>query len=135
MSPVDPARLERLPLFAGLDDSQRAEVAGCLREVTVEAGRTLAAEGDNAYEFFVIEEGEAQVHKGGEPIRSVQAGDIVGEIGMLATGTRTATVVATTPMKLVAMFSREFNQIEARMPSIARALRESMRENVARTSF
>jgi hypothetical protein len=38
-------------------------------------------------------------------------------------------------MKLVASFAREFRQIEARMPQIARDLRASMRERVARTSF
>jgi CRP/FNR family transcriptional regulator, cyclic AMP receptor protein len=132
---MDPARLAHMPLFADLDDEQRAEVAACTREVTIEAGAALATEGDHAYELFVIEEGEADVHKGGELIRSLHPGDVVGEIGLLATGTRTATVVATTPMRLVAIFSREFKQIEERMPAIAQALRESMRERVARTSF
>jgi len=42
---------------------------------------------------------------------------------------------ATTPMTLVAMFSREFRQIEARLPEIAKSLRATMRERVARTSF
>jgi CRP/FNR family transcriptional regulator, cyclic AMP receptor protein len=110
-------------------------VAACARELTVEAGTALTTEGDNAYELFVIESGEADVHKGGELIRSLGPGDAFGEIGLLATGIRTASITATTPMKLVAIFSREFNQIEARMPKIARELRASMRERVARTSF
>jgi hypothetical protein len=38
-------------------------------------------------------------------------------------------------MKLVAIFSREFKQLESRMPQIAENLRASMRERVARTSF
>jgi CRP/FNR family transcriptional regulator, cyclic AMP receptor protein len=83
----------------------------------------------------VIESGEAEVRKGGEVIRTLGAGDAFGEIGLLATGTRTASVTATTPMKLVAIFSREFKQIQTRMPQIAQALRASMRERVARTSF
>jgi CRP/FNR family cyclic AMP-dependent transcriptional regulator len=132
---MDPERLKGLPLFAELDDAERAEVAACARELTVEAGTALTTEGDNAYELFVIESGEAEVHKGGELIRSLGPGDAFGEIGLLATGTRTATITATTPMKLVAIFSREFKQIEASMPKIARELRASMRERVARTSF
>jgi CRP/FNR family transcriptional regulator, cyclic AMP receptor protein len=132
---MDPERLAGLPLFADLDDSERAAVAGCTREVTIEPGATVATEGDNAYEFFVVEAGEAEVRKGGEVIRSVRRGDVVGEIGLLATGTRTASVVATTPMRLVAMFSHEFRQIETRMPAIAKSLRATMRERVARTSF
>jgi CRP-like cAMP-binding protein len=132
---VDPAPLKDLPLFAELDDEERAAVAACARELNVEAGTTLATEGENAYELFVIEEGEAEVHKRGELIRSLGPGDAFGEIGLMATGTRTATITATTPMKLVAIFSREFKQIEASMPSIAASLRETMRERVERTSF
>jgi len=132
---MDPERLAGLPLFADLDSSERAAVAACTREVTIEAGATVATEGDNAYEFFVVEAGEAEVRKGGEVIRSVRRGDVVGEIGLLATGTRTASVVATTQMSLVAMFSHEFREIETRMPAIAKSLRATMRERVARTSF
>ena len=132
---MEPERLKSLPLFAELDDAERAEVAACARELTVEAGTALTTEGDNAYELFVIETGEAEVHKGGELIRSLGPGDAFGEIGLLATGTRTASITAATPMKLVAIFSREFRQIEANMPRVARELRASMRERVARTSF
>jgi CRP/FNR family transcriptional regulator, cyclic AMP receptor protein len=132
---MDPEQLKDLPLFAELDDAERADVAACARELTVEAGTTLTTEGEHAYELFVIESGEAEVRKGGEVIRSLRPGDAFGEIGLLATGTRTASIVATTPMKLVAIFSREFKQLESRMPQIAEDLRATMRERVARTSF
>jgi CRP/FNR family cyclic AMP-dependent transcriptional regulator len=132
---MDPERLAGLPLFADLDDEQLAEVAECTREVAIAAGETLASQGDNAYEFFVIEAGEAEVRRDGDVIASVGQGDVVGEIGLLVTGARTASIIATTPMTLVAMFSREFRQIERRMPEIAASLRATMRERVARTSF
>jgi CRP/FNR family transcriptional regulator, cyclic AMP receptor protein len=132
---MDPERLAGLPLFADLDEEQLAEVAECTREVAIAAGETLASQGDNAYEFFVIEAGEAEVRRDGEVIASVGQGDVVGEIGLLVTGARTASIIATTPMTLVAMFSREFRQIERRMPEIATSLRATMRERVARTSF
>jgi CRP-like cAMP-binding protein len=132
---MEPGRLARLPLFAELDDAQRAEVAACTREVTVAAGTTVAAQGDNAYEFFVIESGAAEIRRDGEVIATLGEGDVVGEIGLLVTGRRTASIVATTPMTLVAMFSREFRVVERQMPSIADSLRATMRERVARTSF
>jgi CRP/FNR family cyclic AMP-dependent transcriptional regulator len=112
-----------------------AGVAGRVNELTVQAGATLAVEGDNAYELFVIEEGEAEVRRQGETIATLREGDVFGEIGVLVTGTRRATVVASTPMRLVAMFSRDFKQVESRMPAIADRLREIMRERVARTSL
>ena len=106
-----------------------------MREVTVDSGTTLATEGDNAYELFVIEAGNADVHKRGEVVRKLGPGDVFGEIGLLATGTRTASVVATSPMRLVAMFSREYKQLEDRMPGLAKSLRETMAQRVAETSF
>jgi CRP/FNR family transcriptional regulator, cyclic AMP receptor protein len=130
---MDPARLEGLALFAELDDDERAEVAACVREVEVAAGDTVATQGDNAYEFFVIEAGEAEVRRGDEVIASLRQGEVFGETGVLMTGIRTASVVAVTPMRLVAMFSREFKLIESRMPGIAATLRATMRERVART--
>jgi len=132
---MDPDRLAGLPLFAELDESERAEVAACTREVTVAAGDAVATQGENAYEFFVIESGEAEIRRGEEVIATVREGDVVGEIGLLVTGTRTASVVATTPLTLVAMFSRECKRVESRMPAIAARLRETMRDRVARTSL
>jgi hypothetical protein len=38
-------------------------------------------------------------------------------------------------MQLAAMFSREYKQLEARMPELAKALRETMAKRVAETSF
>ena len=124
-----------MPLFADLDDEERAEVAARVHEVTVDSEDTLAVQGDNAYELFVIESGEAEVRRDGEAIATLREGDVFGEIGVLVTGTRRASVVATTPMRLVAMFSRDFKQVEGRTPAVATRLREIMRERVARTSL
>jgi CRP-like cAMP-binding protein len=132
---MDAARLAQIPLFAALTDDERSEVAACMREVTVEAGTTLANEGDNAYELFVIEAGDADVNKGGEVVRKLGPGDVFGEIGLLATGTRTASVIATSEMHVAAMFSREYKQLEGRMPELAKSLRETMAQRVSETSF
>ena len=124
---IDSQRLEGMPLFADLTDEQRAEVASRVHDVEVATDETIAIQGDNAYELFVIEEGEAEVRRDGETIATLTAGDVCGEIGVLVTGTRRATVVATTPMRLIAMFSRDFRQVEHHVPTIAERLREIMR--------
>jgi CRP/FNR family cyclic AMP-dependent transcriptional regulator len=132
---VEPERLEQIPLFADLTAEERADVAACLREVSVDAGAQLATQGENAYELFVIDAGDAEVRKSGEVISTLGAGDVFCEIGLLATGTRTASVVATSPMLLAVMFSREYKQLESRVPQLARSLRQTMAERVAETSF
>ncbi len=132
---MDPERLSGLSLYADLDDGARTEVAACTREVTIEAGATVATQGDNAFEFFVIEAGEAEVRRDGEVIATVGPGEVVGEIGLLMTGTRTASIVATSDMTLMAMFSREFRQLARTHPEIADRVRATMRERLARTGY
>jgi CRP/FNR family transcriptional regulator, cyclic AMP receptor protein len=83
----------------------------------------------------VIEAGNAEVRMDDKVVRTLGPGDVVGEIGLLATGTRTASVVATSPLRLLAMFTREFKKLDGRMPGLAKSLRETMARRVAETSF
>src|SRR5262249_47970682 len=89
---VDPQRLASLPLFAGLPAGDRARVAQWADEVDVQQGKVLARQGEFAYEFFVILEGRAEVTKDGERLAELGAGDFFGEIGLLESERRTATV-------------------------------------------
>ena len=130
---MDPARLDAIPAFAGLDSGAREQLAAAMREITVEAGATLAKEGDFAYELFAIEEGDAEVRKDGKLLRTLGTGDVFGEIALLVSGRRTATVVATSPMRLLGVFTREFRQIERRAPDAAQALRAVMQQRAAGT--
>ena len=123
---MDSAALQEIPLFAGLTEEERVEVATRLRDITAEAGTSLAVQGDNAYQLFVIRSGNAEVRRDGEVVRTLGPGDVFGEIGLLATGTRTASVVATSPMRLGAMFIRDFKDLEGRMPQLGTSLREAM---------
>jgi CRP-like cAMP-binding protein len=125
---VDSAGLQAIPLFADLTDDERARIASALREETAEPGTMLAVQGDNAYQLFVIDSGTADVTQDGEVIRTLGPGDVFGEIGLLATGTRTASVVATSPMRVRAMFIRDFKNIERSMPQLASSLRDAMSE-------
>ena len=132
---MEPERLDRIALFAALTAEERAEVAASLREVKVDMGTTFVTQGENAYELFVIEFGEAEVRRDGEVIRRLGAGEVFGEIGVLATGTRTASVVTTSPMRLLALSTRDLEQLERRAPALVQSLRETMAERVGRTSF
>lgn len=125
---MDSAGLEAFPLFAGLTDDERAQIASALREDTAEPGTMLAVQGDNAYQLFIIDSGTADVTQDGGVIRTLGPGDVFGEIGLLATGTRTASVVATSPMRVRAMFIRDFKNLERSMPQLASSLRDAMSE-------
>ena len=71
----------------------------------------------------------------GEITAAVGPGEVVGEIGLLVTGTRTASIVATGDMTLIAMFSREFRTLARTHPAIADRVRATMRERVMKTGY
>ncbi len=96
---MEPERLAAIPFFAALSEQVRDAVAEAAFEVEAAAGETLATEGDFGYALYAIESGTAEVTADGTPLRALGPGDVFGEIAVLASGRRTATVVASEPMR------------------------------------
>ncbi len=129
---MDPAELRSIPLFASLSDTERSQIALWADEIEIPEGKLLAKEGEFAYEFFVIREGTAEVTKDGKQLTELGANDFFGEIGLVESERRTATVVATSPMRVVVMFGPHFRRMEREMPQIAERIRGAIRERLAR---
>ena len=123
-------KLAEIPLFASLSRRDREQIARAADEVEVEAGKHLAEQGRFAYEFMAIEEGTADVIKDGEKLRELGPGDFFGEIGLLEAERRTATVVATTPMRLIVIFGPNLRSLEREMPQLSEQLRKAIRERL-----
>ena len=103
---IDPSRLAELPCFAGCSDEERARASSLLEEIHVPAGEEVAVQGDFAYEFFVVERGTAEVRENGIRVGELGRGDFFGELGLMVTGRRTASVISTSPMKLLPSSTR-----------------------------
>jgi CRP/FNR family transcriptional regulator, cyclic AMP receptor protein len=127
---VEVAQLDSIPLFAGLTLDQRVTVAEACTEITVQAGTTLVKEGDFGHGAFAITAGSAEVVQDGDVLRTLGPGDMFGEIAVLSSGRRTATVVATTDMTLITVLNRELWRIERECPEIADALRATIAERL-----
>ena len=128
---MDAARLRSLPLFSSLSRREIRKVARWADELDVPAGTELAKQGEFAHEFFVIEEGTAQVSVDGEVIDELGPGDFFGEIGLMESERRTASVTAITPMRLVVMFQKEFATMASQEPEVADKLRTAITERLA----
>ncbi len=124
---MDTATLEGIGAFSGLTREELEKLASWTFEVGVPAGEELTKEGRLAHEFFVIEEGTAEVRRDGERIAELSAGDFFGEIGLLDGGIRTATVIATTPLRLIVMSAREFRRMEQELPAVADRVQSAVR--------
>ena len=98
---MDPNRLRSISLVSELADEDLRRVAVFATEDSVSEGTALVREGDYSTELIGIEEGTADVVRGGEVIASLGVGDHFGEVGLLDKELRSATVVATSPMRVV----------------------------------
>ncbi|HEV8683499.1 MAG TPA: cyclic nucleotide-binding domain-containing protein [Actinomycetota bacterium] len=123
---MNAARLKSIPLFSDLSDRERQQVARWADEVDIKAGKHLVDQGRFAYEFFVIEEGSAEVTHNGDHLTDLGPGDFFGEIGILGDEPRTASVVATSDMTLIVMTDRDFREMTRSMPKVAETIRRTM---------
>jgi CRP/FNR family cyclic AMP-dependent transcriptional regulator len=124
---VDAKQLAGVGLFSSLSKGELEKLSRWTDDLTVREGEELATEGRFAHEFFMIEEGTAEVLQGGKQIAELGPGDFFGEIALLETERRTASVVAATPMRVIVMFQREFRQMESEMPAVADRIRSAIR--------
>lgn len=95
-------------LFAHLTRRQLREVAALLDVTRVEEGHVLTREGERALEFFVLVEGTASVRRADREVATLGAGDVFGEMALVDDTRRTATVVATSPLRLLVGERRAF---------------------------
>ncbi len=122
-------RLGAIPLFAGLSPNELEAVCAVAGELEVAAGDTVIVEGDFGHALFAVESGTADVIADGTTVSTVGPGDIVGEIAVLASGRRTASVVATSRLRLISIFKRDVWALERQSPEAATRLRELLEEH------
>jgi CRP/FNR family transcriptional regulator, cyclic AMP receptor protein len=141
---METSRVAAIPLFADLPEDELSAVADLASEAEIEPGQALSDEGHIGHSLFAIESGTADVVIGGATVRTIGAGDVVGEIAVFASapdpfappevaegGLRTASVVATSPMRLIALFKRDVWALERRAPAATQRLRAMVDERRA----
>ena len=130
---MDTSRIAAFSVFADLPATELDELAGAMSEVEVEAGANVLMLDDYGTAIYFIEQGEAAVlTDGGEEAKALGPGDTFGEIALLLTGQRTATVAARTPMRLISLSGQDFERIRARVPELERSLRRLGLERAGR---
>ena len=123
---MDPSRLRSIPLFKSVPDEELGQIAPFAEETRVSEGTQLVKEGDFSYEFMAIEEGEAEVRRGGEHVADLGPGDYFGEMGLLERDRRNADVVAKTDMQLVTLTGWDMKRLEKAIPEAVDQIRQVM---------
>jgi CRP-like cAMP-binding protein len=125
---MDESQLASIDLFSSLSRRERREIANRAEEIDVAAGTHLVREGEFAYEFFVIEEGSADVLREGEHIADLGPGDFLGEMGIVTQSPRNASVVAREPTRVIVLSEQDFRGVARSFPTVAEQIREAVRE-------
>jgi CRP/FNR family cyclic AMP-dependent transcriptional regulator len=123
--------LKRVPLFEGLSKKELAALASATDDLQVEPGTILCREGRIGHEFFVIVDGDAEVTRGGKAVATRSGGDFVGEIALLTTKTRTATVTATTRLRCFVLTQSAFRRVLEESPSVQIKVMKALAERLA----
>ncbi len=134
---VDPQQLlVKLPLFSGLDEGHRKEVASLFRRRKVPEGAQVIAQGTPGSEFYVIANGTASVEVEDEwgqrrTVAHLADTDYFGEVALLQDVPRTATVVAQTPLDLFVLGRQDFRTHLTEVSTLS----ESIEVSVARVNM
>jgi len=122
--------LKRVPLFEGLSKKELTQLARATEDLAVEAGTVLCREGRLGREFFVIVDGVAEVTKGGKRLATRQSGEFFGEIALITTTRRTATVIAKTPLRCFILTRGDFRRVLDESPSVERKVMQALAERL-----
>lgn len=126
--------LKRSPLFEGLSKRELTQLARESEDIEVPAGKVLCSEGERAQEFFVIVDGDVEVTKNGKLLATRGAGEMIGEIALLADVPRTATVTAKTPLRVFVLTAPAFRRLVDANPQVERKVLRALAKRVVSLS-
>jgi CRP/FNR family cyclic AMP-dependent transcriptional regulator len=115
---MDPSQLKRIPIFEDVPDEDLTVITTFATTEEVPEGKAIVREGDYANAFMAIEDGTARVTRGGEQVGELGPGDIFGEIGLIEKERRTATVEATSRVKLIKIEHWELQRMKKKLPEV-----------------
>ena len=106
-------------LFSQIPSEDLATIAQITDEVTFEEGEEVFREGDPGDALFLVVSGKVRVHQGGEDVAILSERQIVGEMTLLDSEPRSASVSALSDMVMLKITRDDFNEILAEKVEIA----------------
>ena len=123
--------LAGVPLFAGLSRRELGEIARNVTEVEIAPREYLAFEGETGRQAMVVLAGHVSVRKRGRKVADLGPGDVVGEMSLVTSRPRNATVRAETFVSALVMDSKEFAAVMDEHPQVAAKILRTVAERLA----
>jgi len=102
--------------------------------IRVEAGQALFSQGEEGHQMFVLTLGTADVIVHDCVVETLQHGSILGEMGIVSPGPRSATVVATTDCEFVVIDEKRFHYLVQQTPFFATQVMRVLAERLRATN-
>lgn len=102
--------------------------------VKVAAGQPLFSAGEEGHLMYVLSSGTAQVLVNSSVVEELQHGSIVGEMGIVSPGPRSATVVAVSDCEFVAVDEKRFQFLVQQTPFFATQVMRVMADRLRNTN-
>jgi CRP-like cAMP-binding protein len=124
--------LQRVPLFSGLNEEELRRVAELSRIAEAPAGTAVTQIGEPGDSFFIIIDGAVAVRTPVGAGSQLQPGDFFGEMSLLDGEPRSATIVATTPVRLLVVDRSHFWRLLDETPDLVRRMLTILSRRVRR---
>jgi CRP-like cAMP-binding protein len=125
---MEESELRSIPLFESLSTEERRVIAQHADQIDVSEGTDLVRQGEFAYEFFVIEDGTAEVTRDGKHVADLGPGDFLGEMGIVGKVVRNATVITTSSARVIVMTEQAMRSMSALNPAVADRITTAVEE-------
>jgi CRP-like cAMP-binding protein len=125
---LDVSLLKTIPLFADVPEDKLRKIAPFADTDEFAEGQEVVKEGGYSNHFFAIEDGTAKVERGGEHIADLGPGDVFGEQGLLEKQERSATVTATSRLRVIKIEHWELSRMRKTMPEVVEELQRKVEE-------
>ncbi|HXH65346.1 MAG TPA: cyclic nucleotide-binding domain-containing protein [Mariprofundaceae bacterium] len=128
------------PVFEGVPPDARMALASRFHLKTFKAGEVVVKEGESGDSFYLIRSGSVTVttqgmNGGGQQVElgTMRDGEFFGEVALLTSKPRTATVVAASDLELMELNRKDFNDIVGKFPSVRKIVEAYQKQRVQDT--
>ena len=124
--------LQRVPLFSGFNEDELRRIAELSRIVDAPAGSAVTQIGEPGESFFVIIDGTVAVRTPVGAGGQLHPGEFFGEMSLLDGEPRSATIVATTDLRLLIVDRSHFWRLLDETPDLVRRMLTILSRRVRR---
>jgi CRP/FNR family cyclic AMP-dependent transcriptional regulator len=123
---VDVSQMKSIPLFRDVPDDALRKVATFAQLESHPEGTAVVKEGAYANDFYAIEDGTAKVERDGQQLAELGPGDVFGEQALLEGEQRSASVIATAPLRVIKIAHWELDKMKRDMPQVVDELNKQV---------